>query len=184
MTAPGTELPQVAIAISACGVACIWVLIRCRLGLRARSGTRRTTVLASDTGAAASLVLHDPRLGLSGKPDYVLRDAWEGREQLVALELKPNRRGSRVFESDAIQVAAYALLLRATYGDRAARFGYLQTQSHTVRVELTPALTRRVEEVVRLIRRGRLEERVHRSHTARTRCARCGLRAWCDERLV
>jgi hypothetical protein len=110
-------------------------------------------------------------------PDYVLRAVWEGRDQLVALALKPGRRDSRVFENDALQVAVYALLLRVTYGDEAAPFGYLRTKSQTVRVELTARLAHRVEEIVRSIRRGRLEARVHRSHTVPARSARCGVRA-------
>jgi hypothetical protein len=75
------------------------------------------------------MVLREAQFRLRGKPDYVLRDVERGRPRLVALELKPSRRSRCVLESDAVQVAAYTLLLQATYGDAAASFGYLRDQS-------------------------------------------------------
>jgi CRISPR/Cas system-associated exonuclease Cas4 (RecB family) len=89
-----------------------------------------------------------------------------------------------VLESDAVQVAAYTLLLRATYGEAAASFGYLRDQSGTVRIDLTPALQRRVEEIAHAIRRDRRALVVHRSHAFAARCAGCAVPAHCDERLA
>jgi len=141
--------------------------------------------VASDTGAGPPAVtLRDARLGLRGKPDYVLQEEHRGRVLLVALELKPTRRSGRVSESDAVQVAAYVLLVQATYGASAAPFGYVRYQSGTVRIDLTPELRHRVEEIVRSIRRDRGARVVHRSHGIAARCAGCAVRAHCDERLA
>lgn len=146
---------------------------------------RRAVVLASDAGAGpAPMMLRDPRLGLRGKPDYVLCAVERGRPLLVAVELKLTRRSSRVLESDAVQVAAYILLLQATYGDAAAPFGYVRYQSGTRRVEPTAELKRRVEEIVGRIRRDRQLLLVHRSHGIARRCEACAVRAHGDERLA
>ena len=170
------------IAASA-GLAALWALTR----HRDRGGSRAspaTTVVASDTRVAPVMMLRDPEIGLRGRPDYVLRELHGDRQLLVALELKPNRRSNRVYESDAVQVAAYTLMLRAKYGDDAATFGYMRYPSGTVRVELRPALQSRVAEIAGAIRRDRRALVVHRSHDNAARCISCAMRSNCDERLA
>lgn len=174
-----------ALAATACGLAGIAVLHwHCRQR-RGRRAAQHAVVVASDTGAGPpAVVLRDARLGLRGRPDYVLRAMEGDRPLLVALELKPTRRSTRVLESDAVQVAAYTLLLQAAYGATAASFGYLRYQSGTVRVEVTAKLRRRVEAIVRAIQRDRGALVVHRSHGIAARCAGCAMRGHCDERLA
>jgi hypothetical protein len=143
-----------------------------------------TKILASDTGAAPALMLRDPALGVCGKPDYVLDESIAGRRHLIPLELKPTRRGRRVYSSDAVQLGTYLLLLRSLDPDRAAPFGYVRYATGTFRVDLTDRLEWRVREIVAAIRSGRRAAVVHRSHTIRAKCAHCGLRPHCDEALV
>lgn len=154
---------------------------------RRSTGTRRahgTRIVASDTGVVPAMVLRDPSLGLRGKPDYVLEEDVDDRRALVPLELKPTRRGRRVYEGDAVQVGAYTLLLRAVYGGRAARFGYVRYSTGTFRVELTPELERRVRGIVAAIRGGREAAVIHRSHNIPGRCVHCAMRPHCDEALA
>ena len=142
------------------------------------------TIVASDTGVVPAVVLREPIIGLRGKPDYVLEVYDEGRHSLVPLELKPTRRAQRLYESDAVQVGAYLLLLRATYGDRAGPFGYVRYSTGTFRIELTPELEFRVRAIVAAVRVGRRAAVVHRSHSVPARCANCPMRAHCDEALA
>jgi hypothetical protein len=86
--------------------------------------------------------------------------------------------------SDAVHVAANPLLLQATYGEAAASFGYLRDRSGTVRIDLTPALQRRVEGIVHAIRRDRRALVVHRNRRIAAHCVACPVRAHCDERLA
>lgn len=170
---------------ASCGIAGITLLRWRHLRQRGRRAIERAVVIASDTGAGPpAVMLRDARLGLRGKPDYALREMHRGRPLLVALELKPMWRSRRVRESDAVQVAAYAILLQAMYGELAAPFGYVRYQSGTVRIDLTPELRRRVEEIVRAIRRDRAALVVHRSHGIAARCVGCAMRGHCDERLA
>jgi len=147
----------------------------------AAGGTGR--VVASDTGVEASILLRDPRLGLRGRPDYLLELEVSGDPLFVPLELKPGRRSRRVYESDALQVAAYLIALRATAKDAAATFGYLRYATGTFRVGLTRELEERVRAIVDAIRAGRSAATVNRSHSIVQRCVNCSVRAHCDEAL-
>jgi CRISPR/Cas system-associated exonuclease Cas4 (RecB family) len=140
-------------------------------------------VIASDTGVEASILLRDPQLGLRGRPDYLLEFEVAGHPLYVPLELKPGRRSRRIYESDALQVAAYLIALRATAKDAAATFGYLRYATGTFKVGLSGELERRVSAIVQAIRTGRTAATVNRSHSIVQRCVSCSVRAHCDEAL-
>jgi CRISPR-associated exonuclease Cas4 len=141
-------------------------------------------IIASDTGAVPARLLRDSRLGLYGKPDYLVAKGTGSDQLVVPIEIKPARRAARLYESDEAQLGAYLLLTRAVYADRAADFGFVRYASGTFRVELTTNLERRIAEVAAAIRRGRQAPVVHRSHNVRARCAGCAMRPNCDESLV
>ena len=83
-----------------------------------------------------------------------------------------------------VQIGAYLLALRATHGERAARFGYVRYATDTFRVELSEALETRVRDIVAAVRAGRGAAVVHRSHAIPARCANCPVRERCDEALA
>lgn len=145
------------------------------------AGTSR--IVASDTGVEASILLRDPQLGLRGRPDYLLEFEVAGHPLYVPLELKPGRRARRVYESDALQVAAYLIALRGTAKDSAGTFGYLRYATGTFKVGLTRELERRVHAIVQAIREGRGAATVHRSHAIVQRCVNCTVREHCNEVL-
>lgn len=183
---PGTLIVALALATAALGALGLAVLswYRRKIGFRAASSTAGTRVLAADTGAARSLLLRDSELGLRGRPDYLLEESSAAGRLVVPLELKPHRRSRRLFESDAVQLGAYLMLSRATFGVRAASFGYVRYAEVGFRVELTGTLERRIRETVAAIRADRSADAVHRSHTVPARCAGCAVRRHCDEALV
>jgi CRISPR-associated exonuclease Cas4 len=185
MTGLSTLLLAFAAAIAALGGLGLLILWRRRryTGFRTAFG-EGSVIVASDTGIASAIVLRDPRLGLRGKPDYLLEQVVGDRRALVPLELKPTRRGSRLYESDEVQVGAYLMLLRAVYPDRAAQAGYVRYSTGTFRIELTSELEGRVRAIVARIRSGREASVVHRSHAITARCANCAMRPHCDETLV
>jgi CRISPR/Cas system-associated exonuclease Cas4 (RecB family) len=183
---PGTLLIVLAVAAAAAGTLGLAVLswYRRKTGFRATWSTARTRLIASDTGAARSLLLRDPELGLRGRPDYLLEVSSAVGRLVVPLELKPRRRSRRLYESDGLQLGAYLMLTRATFGERAASFGYVRYAEADFRVELTGTLERRLREVVAAIRSGRETAVIHRSHGVAARCAGCAVRQFCDEALV
>ena len=141
-------------------------------------------IVASDTGVAPPQTLHDPANGLRGRPDYLLEQQFGHAVRIVPLELKPERHSPRLYESDAVQLGVYLLAVRATYGVRAAPFGYVRYARADFRVELTPSLEQRVLQIATAIRADRKARAVHRSHAIRARCAGCPMRRRCDESLV
>jgi CRISPR/Cas system-associated exonuclease Cas4 (RecB family) len=183
---PSTLLIVLAVAAAAAGTLGLAVLswYRRKTGFRATWSKARTRILASDTGAARSLLLRDPELGLRGRPDYLLEVSSAARRLVVPLELKPRRRSRRLYESDGLQLGAYLMLTRATFSERAASFGYVRYAEANFRIDLTGTLERRIREVVAAIRAGRAADVVHRSHVVRARCAGCAVRQYCDEALV
>ena len=153
-------------------------------GFSLSSTATSARVIGSDTGAAPGMLVREPTLGLSGRPDYVLEYGAPNDRRLYPLEVKPTRRSQRVYESDELQVGAYLIALRSTAGARAGSTGYLRYAAGTFRIDLNPDLERRVSDTVALIRRGRRATVVHRSHSIRARCAGCPVRDQCDERLI
>jgi hypothetical protein len=175
----------VAALIAVAGAVALLVIVnwyRRRTGLGPELGAP-ATVVASDTGAAPPARLREPTLGLRGRPDYLLEQKVDERTLLVPLELKPTRRSARVYESDAVQLGAYLLALRAMVHERAAPFGYVRYATGTFRVPLTDALERRVRAIVAAIRTGRTAAVVHRDHDVPARCVNCPVREHCDEAL-
>ena len=183
---PGTLLIVLALAAAALGAIGLTVLswYRRRTGFRTTWSTAGMRVLAADTGAAGSLLLRDPELGLRGRPDYLLEESSAGWRRVVPLELKPRRRSHRLYESDEAQLGAYLILSRAAFGERAAPFGYVRYAEVDFRVELTGMLEWRIREVVAAIRASRAAAVVHRSHSVPARCAGCAVRRQCAEALV
>jgi CRISPR-associated exonuclease Cas4 len=165
--------------------ALLWWLRR-TTGLPTERRRLTPTVVASDTGAGRSVTLRDPELGLRGRPDYLIREGagGGGGAAVVPVEVKPSRHSRRLYESDAVQVGAYLLALRATHGARAARHGYVRYAERSFRVELTTALEARVREIVAAVRAGREAAVVHRSHDVPARCRNCPVREACDEKLA
>lgn len=140
-------------------------------------------VIGSDTGAGQSILLTDPVIGLRGRPDYLLDEGTGSDRLLVPLEVKPTRRSNRLYESDAVQLGAYLIASRATFGSEAADFGYVRYSESSFRVQLSPHLERRVREIIAGIRTGRSLRLVRRTHGIRPRCAACAMRARCDDAL-
>lgn len=182
------SLPMLVGLAAAVALACL-LLLGLLWSTRHRSsrgfpGLTDARIVASDTGVVPPRTARDPKLGLFGKPDYVLVEGTGTERRLIPVEVKPRRRAKRLYESDEIQLGVYLIVMRATYGHEAADFGFVQYAAATFRVELTPALEHRVMEVANAIRAGRSAPVVHRSHDVPARCAGCAMRPNCDESLV
>ena len=95
----------------------------------------------------------------------------------------PRQPSNPCYESDALQVAAYLIALRATAKDATATFGYLRYATGTFRVGLTRELEERIHAIVDAIRAGRSAATINRSHSIVQRCVNCSVRAHCDEAL-
>ena len=141
-------------------------------------------VLASDTGQGGVKRLRDPGTCLSGRPDYLLEERQRLRRVVVPVELKPTRRGSRLYESDEMQLTVYLLLVAAAYPGRGARRGYVRYRDHTFPVRLTAKRKRRCLAFRDAVQATRRAGDAARSHREPGRCARCSFREVCGQALA
>lgn len=165
------------IVLFAAGLA---LLLRARAAHRA-TGLPAGQVIYADTGAWRRLEqpLFSARYGLTGRPDYLVRE----RGAVIPVEVKPGRNASLPYESDVLQLGAYCLLVEETYG-QTPPYGILKYPQHAFAIPYTAALRRQVLATLDNMRADHQAESVARSHDEPARCAACGVRPYCDERLA
>lgn len=153
--------------------------------LRARSGLPAGALVYNDTGMREELEqpLRSTRLGLVGRPDYLIRRKEQGRDVVIPVEVKSGRTPRSAHPGHALQVGAYCLLVEEVYGVTPP-YGLLRYADGTFPVPLTAELRAAVLETTAAIRRARSAADVPRSHDLPERCTRCGYRADCGQALL
>ncbi len=173
---------QAAAVILLLAVVLLWVAAR----QRRASGLPGGRVVYTDTRGWGRVEkpLYDPESGLTGKPDYLVEQ--DGGETLIPVEVKSARAPSVPYDSHVFQLAAYCLLVERTYGKRPP-YGLLRYRDKTFAIDYTPVLEQELEALLEQMRRpagrARAAQGLPRSHNEPARCARCGYRKICDQRL-
>ena len=170
-----TSLGAILVAMGILALVVAWLLSR-TTGVRAAAA-----VVASDVGQLKVETLRDPALRIRGRPDYLMRE--RGSDRIYPMEVKPTRESATLYESDALQLAAYMLLAEVRYGKAFAGYGIVRYRAAEFRVPLTAELRRRCITAAEGIRAARQAAAVHRSHV-RAKCWACGVRSACDEALT
>jgi CRISPR-associated exonuclease Cas4 len=127
--------------------------------------------------------LYDSGLGLTGRPDYLV----EQGEQLIPVEVKSGQIPDGPYDSHIYQLAAYCLLVERIYAKRPA-YGILHYTSRsgatrTFAIDYTPDLESNLLELLDEMRKQERRKEVQRSHESAARCAGCGFRSICDQRI-
>jgi len=170
--------------LAALALVLLWVAAR----QRRLSGLPAGRVVYADprTWGPVEKPFFDPQTHLSGKPDYLVQQERLGSAEpyLIPVEVKTGRAPSSPPDSHIFQLAAYCLLVERSTGIRPP-YGILHYSQapRTFAVDYTPALE---DELLDLLDEIRLQERrkqVDRSHDSPNRCAGCGFRGICDQRL-
>lgn len=138
-------------------------------------------VIYSDTKNWGSVdkPYYDPMLGLTGKPDYVVKKG----NQLIPVEVKSSHVTDSPFDSHIFQLAAYCYLVERDTGTR-PNYGILHYPARTFRVDYTPKLENALHELISDIRYQERRTVVHRSHESLRRCTNCGYEETCNQSLV
>ena len=170
-------LALVAILIIALG------LIALSMGRRMQTeaGLPAGRVVYADTGKWRELEkpLYSALHQLVGKPDYIVKQG----KQTIPVEVKSaNAPAAGPRRSHVLQLAAYCLLIEETYQHR-PEFGIVKYADRTFEIDYTSALESTLLDVIDAMRDDLTSGRAARSHTEPARCARCGYRQACDERL-
>lgn len=149
---------------------------------RTESGLPPGEVIYSDTGAwrANSHVLHAADLRLAGKPDYLVEQA-DGR--IIPVEVKSGTAPTRPWPGQVLQLAAYCLLVDATFSVRPTH-GILQYQDRAFAIDYTPELEADLLDLLDEMRATGADDDVWPDHNQPQRCVRCGVRDACDLRLA
>jgi len=124
--------------------------------------------------------LYDALLNLSGKPDYLVQ---QGENAVIPVEVKTGRTPTTPHDSHIFQLAAYCLLAERVLHKRPA-YGILHYPNRTYAVDYTPALESALLDVLAEMRVQERRGEADRSHEEPARCARCGYRAHCNQRLA
>jgi len=156
----------------------LWLVAR---WLRQRSGLPAGQVIYSDTDAwqPNNQILFAPAYQLVGKPDYLVRRG----DAITPVEVKSGRAPARPWDSHVLQLAAYCLLVEEALGARVTQ-GILCYSDKQFTIPYTPALKSALLAVLSEMQQALSMGTAHRNHNQATRCARCGVRSACDERLV
>lgn len=154
----------------------LWWSVRQREAL----GLPRGQVLYTDTGIERRVEqpLLDEELLLAGRPDYLVQDG----DALVPVEVKSGRTPRRPYDSHVYQLAAYCLLVARAFHRRPA-YGIIRYPERSFRVEFTETLEASLLRLLQNMRRGLTQTELHRSHETAARCAACGYRQLCSERI-
>jgi CRISPR-associated exonuclease Cas4 len=139
-------------------------------------------VIYSDTSGWRSLEkpLFSQTQRLAGKPDYLVQ---QGRE-IIPVEVKSAHApadGPR--RSHVLQLAAYCLLVEETYRQR-PKYGIVKYADRMFAIDYTASLQAALLDVMAAMRDDVAHNQAHRSHDEAARCAHCGYRQACDERLA
>ncbi|HPH95268.1 MAG TPA: CRISPR-associated protein Cas4 [Anaerolineaceae bacterium] len=147
---------------------------------RRAAGLPGGRIIYTDTRAweEVSKPLYDAALDLTGKPDYIVQ---EGR-QITPVEVKTGRTPSEPYDSHIFQLAAYCLLVDRTLRIR-PKMGVLSYPNRTFAVDYTAELEAALMDLLAEMRIQERRDEIERSHDDPARCARCGYRQVCDQRL-
>jgi CRISPR-associated exonuclease Cas4 len=147
---------------------------------RKRSGLPGGRIIYTDTRAWGEVErpLYDLKLGLTGKPDYLV----EQNGQIIPVEVKSGKAPDAPYDSHIYQIAAYCLLVQRVMGQRPP-YGILHYSDRDFAVDYTPELESNLLEVLSDMRRDEVRTGVARSHEVPARCHHCGYRDLCDQKL-
>ncbi len=144
------------------------------------SGLPTGRVIYADTskwGKVEMPFYHD-LLKLTGKPDFLVLH--EGMP--VPVEVKSGWAPDQPYSGHLYQLAAYCLLVDKVHGKRPA-YGILRYRNRTFALDYTPQLEAHLLDLLAEMRRDEQHKEIPRSHQDPARCARCGYRDLCNQKI-
>lgn len=159
----------------------LWLFLQSKT-IRSQSGVPPGDIIYTDTGTwfpnMEALIARDVRL--VGKPDYLVEQA-DG--SIVPVEVKSGRAPAEPWEGHILQLAAYCLLVDEKYGVR-PEFGIIQYKDRAFAVDYTEDLEDDLLDLLADMRQDQHEVDLERDHNEWQLCQRCGMNAYCEQRLA
>ncbi len=149
--------------------------------LKEKTGLPGGQVIYSDThmwGSPLEKPLFDGSLGITGKPDYILRQGGE----IIPVEVKSTRAPAAPYDSHIYQLAIYCLLVEKVFQITPA-YGYLHYPGKTFQIPFTSELRANTLKLISEMHQQEKRKNITRSHEETSRCKRCGYKDICDQRM-
>lgn len=158
----------------------LWLWLWARAGRR-DAGLPAGRVTYVDTGAwkRTERPLFSSEHRLTGRPDYLVRV----HDQVIPVEVKSGAAPARPYEAHVLQLAAYCLLVEEVEA-RPVPYGIVKYDDRAFEIDYTPVLRERLLATLEAMRAGLGAPDVGRSHSEGRRCAGCGYRDGCQDRLT
>ena len=115
---------------------------------------------------------------LTGRPDYLV----EVDGVAVPVEVKSSFAPPEPYEGHVYQLMAYCLLVEQSTGVRPP-YGILRYRNRSFALDYTSEAERDLRDLLEEMHTAGRRHGLERSHADRNRCARCGYRSSCDQRL-
>jgi len=143
------------------------------------SGIPAGRIIYSDTRfwSKTSKPFFDSVLGLTGKPDYIVK--LDG--PVVPVEVKSSLAPPLPYEGHIYQLIAYCILIERSGGIRPP-YGILHYRNRDFAIDFTPEAEEKLLDVLAEMRKHE-RRALPRSHESTARCSRCGYRSVCDQKL-
>jgi len=122
--------------------------------------------------------IFDPKVGLSGKPDYLVKQ----NDMVIPVEVKSSKVTKAPYDSHIYQLAAYCHLVENHYKVR-PEYGIIHYPNRTFRIEYTSTLEDGLLDLLFDMRTKANKQDIQRSHESSQRCAKCGYRSNCDQQI-
>ncbi len=144
------------------------------------SGLPGGRVIYTDTQkwGAVKEPFYNSKLGLTGKPDYLV----EHGKEIIPVEVKSSRAPYGPYDAHILQLAVYCLLVENHFHKRPSH-GILHYPDRTFRIDYTSELERVTLATIAEMREREHQREIHRSHETPARCRGCGYRSTCQEKL-
>lgn len=157
-------------------VAALWILFRMRRKRATLQMPAGTAIYVGIQELGTALYAHQYRL--KGRPDFLLKRA----NLIIPVEAKTGKTPHQPHDGHIMQLIAYCVLVEATYSVRPPH-GVIRYPERQFEVEFT---TQREIELLHILSDMQAKKtlfELHRSHNSANKCAACGVRHECRERL-
>jgi CRISPR-associated exonuclease Cas4 len=166
--------------VSVIALICAILLLITSWIIRRGTGVPEGKIIYADPGLWGKVEkpLYNSALGLTGKPDYLVKK----NDHFIPVEIKSMWAPPSPYSSHRLQLGAYCLLVDRTFGRRPP-YGLLRYRNRTFKIPFSASFEEEVIDVLEEIRDHKDMDDICRSHNHPNRCARCGYRDRCDQRL-
>lgn len=157
----------------------LWLL---SIWLRRQTGLPGGEIISSDMhmwGAPVEKPLFDGSLGITGKPDYLIRKGSE----IIPVEVKSSRPPRAPYDAHIFQLSLYCLLVEKVY-QHTPGYGLIHYPGRTFSVPFTNELRESTLNLVSQMHRQENGKNIPRSHTDSWKCASCGYKDVCDQKIA